>query len=65
MVWQICRSIRQEVEDPAKRMRFWRKMADAGGASTTMTMDDRHEPRAPVAIQMFSRDFGCRRHFGD
>ena len=46
-------------------MRFWREMADAGGASTAMTMDNRHESRAPDAIQMFGRDFGCRWHVGD
>ena len=62
---QICRSIRQEAQDRRKRMRFWREVADAGGAFTAMTMDTRHEPRARVAIQMFSSDFGCRWHVGD
>jgi hypothetical protein len=65
MVRQICRSIQQEAQDRAKRMRFWREMAEAGGASTVMTMDIRHESPAPVAVQMLGRDFGRRWHVGD
>ena len=33
---QICRSIRPEARDRAKRMRFWRGTAEAGGASAAI-----------------------------
>jgi hypothetical protein len=64
MARPIRRPIRREAQDRAKRMRFWRETTDAGEASAAMTTDNRHEPRAPAAIQMFGRDFGCRRHVG-
>src|SRR5580704_17795294 len=53
MVRQICRSIQQEAQDRAKRMRFWREMAAAG--ATSMAMDNRDESWAYTAIQMFGR----------
>ena len=62
---RIFRSIRREAQDRAKRTSFWRGMADAGGASMAMTMENRHDPPACVAIQMFGCDYGCRRHAGD
>ena len=58
-------SIPREAQVRAKRMSFWREMAEAGGASTAMTMENRHDPHACVAIQMFGCDYGCRRHTGE
>ena len=63
-VRQICRSIRLEAQGRPKRTRFWREMAEAGGVSVAMATGNRHESRAPAAIQMFGRDFGCRWHVG-